>query len=179
MPDLLTLDELNTLPVEDAKSLLLRCCGSTEWARHVVMRRPFRTLAEVESAADEVWHSLDRADWLEAFAAHARIGERDVPTVAAASSGWAEQEQSAARAATSETFGRLAAANRVYENRFGYRFIVCATGRTAAEMLALLEQRLPNSAQVELAVAADEQRKITRLRLKKLLSIDDRGDREP
>ena len=87
MPDSLTPDELNTLPVEDAKSLLLRCCGSTEWARHVVMRRPFRTLAEVESAADEVWHSLDRADWLEAFAAHARIGERDVPTVAAASSG--------------------------------------------------------------------------------------------
>src|SRR5438309_4801196 len=111
MPDSLTLDELNTFPVEDARSLLLRCCGSTEWARHMVTRRPFRTLADVESVADEVWHSLDRADWLEAFAAHPRIGERDVPAVAAATSGWAEHEQSAARAATSETLGRLAAAN--------------------------------------------------------------------
>jgi OHCU decarboxylase len=169
MPDSLTLDELNTLPVEDARTLLLRCCGSTEWARQMVTRRPFRTLAEVESVADHVWQSLDRADWLEAFAAHARIGERDVPAAAAATSGWAEQEQSATRAATSETLGRLAAANRAYEDRFGYRFIVCATGRSAAEMLAFLEQRLPNSAEVELSVAAEEQRKITRLRLNKLL----------
>jgi OHCU decarboxylase len=175
MTDALSLDQLNGLQAEDARNLLLRCCGSTEWARRMVERRPFHTLVELESAADEVWRNLDGADWLEAFAAHPRIGEREVPAAAAATSGWAVQEQSGAREATSETLARLAAANREYEDRFGYRFIVCATGKSAAEILVMLEQRLPNSADVELAVAAEEQRKITQLRLNKLLNADDIG----
>jgi OHCU decarboxylase len=175
MTDALTLDQLNALPGEDATNSLLRCCGSTEWARRMVSRRPFRTPEDLESAADEVWRSLDGADWLEAFAAHPRIGEREMPAAAAATSGWAVHEQSGAREATSETLARLATANREYEDRFGYRFIVCATGKNASEMLVMLEQRLPNNPDVELAVAAEEQRKITQLRLNKLLNTDDIG----
>jgi OHCU decarboxylase len=169
MTERVSLDQLNALPSEEVAPLLLRCCGSTEWVRRMAARRPFRSVGELGSFADEVWGSLDRPDWLEAFAAHPRIGEREVPAVGAATSDWAEQEQSATRDAAPGTLTRLAAANRLYEEKFGYQFIVCATGKSAAEMLGLLEQRLPNSPELELVAAADEQRKITRLRLHKLI----------
>jgi OHCU decarboxylase len=169
MTDALTLDQLNALPPEAVTTRLLHCCGSTEWARRVAAQRPFRSLSELVSVADEVWRGLDRQDWLEAFRAHPRIGEREVPAVAAATRAWAEQEQSAARAAAPGTLARLAAANQAYEQKFGYRFIVSATGKSAAAMLALLEQRLHNSPEAELRIAAEEQREITRLRLEKLV----------
>jgi 5-hydroxyisourate hydrolase / 2-oxo-4-hydroxy-4-carboxy-5-ureidoimidazoline decarboxylase len=114
------------------------------------------------AAADTIWAGLDRADWLEAFAAHPKIGGD-------AAKGWSAAEQAGAASASRDVLARLAEANREYEARFGYIFIVCATGRSAEEMLQRLEGRLDNDPLIELRVAADEQRKITRLRLAKLL----------
>jgi OHCU decarboxylase len=129
--------------------------------------------------ADAIWSALDPADWLEAFAAHPRIGERK-PQPSGGSeqsgerdtsggTGWSEQEQAGTRSATDDERKRLMAANREYEARFGYTFIVCAAGKSAGEMLAVLQARLTNDPAQELRVAAEEQRKITKLRLTKLL----------
>jgi OHCU decarboxylase len=124
-------------------------------------RRPFRTGADLARVADEVWWSLEGADWLEAFSHHPRIGER--------SGGWARDEQSGARAASAATIKELATLNRQYERKFGHVFLIFATGKSADEMLAELRLRLNNDPAPELRLAAGEQAKITRLRLEKLL----------
>ena len=135
--------------------------------------RPFGDAGAMARAADELWAEMDPADRLEAFAAHPRIGaggtDRAVRPGGSSRADWAAQEQSGVGSASDETRRRLAAANRDYERRFGYIFIVCATGRSVDEMLALLERRLRHDAGAELPVAAEEQRKITQLRLTKLL----------
>ena len=129
--------------------------------------RPFDSAAAMAAAADAVWWSLDRADWLEAFAAHPRIGSDRADT-----SEWSAREQAGVASASAGLRERLAAANCEYERRFGYIFIVCAMGKGADEMLAMLEDRLTNDADAELRSAAEEQRKITRLRLLKLVDVD-------
>jgi OHCU decarboxylase len=156
------LDDLNAVDAESAARELRRCCGSTGWARLMAAARPFASAAAMAATADAIWWSLAPADWLEAFAAHPRIGDR--PT-----SAWASAEQSGSQTAANGIRDRLAARNRDYEARFGYIFIVCATGKTVAEMLDILEHRMPNDSGDELRVAAEEQRKITRLRLAKLV----------
>lgn len=125
--------------------------------------RPFVSRDDLMDRSDRIWRSLQRTDWLEAFAAHPRIGSR-------AARGWAAGEQAGARGADESVLTRLAARNREYEARFGHIFIVCASGKSADEMLALLEARLDNEPDAELSIAAEEQRKITRLRLDKLLT---------
>ena len=167
------LARLNSSGAAEAETELLKCCGSARWAHALVARRPFGGAPEVFAAADEVWWSLSERDWLEAFAAHPRIGggrARAEGAQHAQAAGWSEEEQSGARDAAQATLDELAAANRAYEARFGYIFIVCATGKTADEMLALLRARLANEADRELRTAAAEQSKITRLRLEKLLA---------
>ena len=141
--------------------------------------RPFDSAAAMAAAADAVWWSLDRADWLEAFAAHPRIGESGSGGASESEgrgslheAGWAAGEQAGVASASAGLRERLAAANCEYERRFGYIFIVCATGKGADEMLAMLEDRLTNDADAELRSAAEEQRKITRLRLLKLVDVD-------
>jgi OHCU decarboxylase len=156
------LDELNALPNDDATRELLRCCGSSRWASQMAAARPFPDFQAVLAAADKIWSGVAATDWLEAFAAHPRIGET-------ARSEWSAQEQAGAREAAGAVRARLAALNRDYEARFGYIFIICASGKTAAEMLAALERRLANSLDEERRVAAEEQRKIMRLRISKLL----------
>ena len=158
-----TLDDLNHLEREAAEASLARCCGSSAWARSMAAARPFATLDAMVSAGDAIWRSLGPADWLEAFAAHPRIGEQ------ASGSSWSNREQSGMLAAADDVRRRLASGNAEYLSRFGYIFIVCATGKTAAELLAALEARLSNNRAVELQVAAEEQRKITGLRLAKLM----------
>jgi OHCU decarboxylase len=169
------LADLNALDDETAVRELLRCCGSSRWARMMAAARPFESVPAIEQAADDCWQAVEAPDVLEAFAAHPRIG---VGTVGGAGGDgapqWSSQEQSGVRAATRDVRERLAAGNRAYETRFGYIFIICATGRSAAEMLALLEQRLRNTPAEELPIAAEEQRKITRLRLTKLLDEEQR-----
>jgi OHCU decarboxylase len=131
-------------------------------------RRPFSSLDELRAAADTLWGRLDRADWLEAFSAHPRIGEVPTPD-ADPTRNWSSAEQSGMKAASEDVRARLIDANRAYERRFGYIFIICATGRPAAGMLAALEERLANRPEVELPIAAEQQRLITRVRLDKLL----------
>lgn len=163
------LERLNALPPEEAEARLLSCCGSLEWARRVAAARPFRSEEELAEAADRIWRGLSKADWLEAFAAHPKIGS-SATAGPGQSRAWSDEEQRGTDGASSETLAGLATANRDYQGRFGHVFIVCASGRTADEMLSLARERLGNDPESELAVAAEEQRKITRLRLEKLLA---------
>ena len=153
---------VNTLTDDLAAVQLRTCCGSTEWVRRMIAARPFPTWNDLSRKAEEIWNGLGADDWREAFAAHPRIGDRS-------GSKWARQEQSGAASASSEIQDALAEANREYEARFGHIYIVCATGHSADEMLAMAWQRLENTPQHELKVAAEEQMKITKLRLMKLV----------
>ncbi len=163
---------LNALPSGDVETELLKCCGSANWARRMAARRPFGDGNELIDLADRVWWELGREDWLEAFSHHPKIGEKTAAKPGQLQSRrWSKEEQSGARGVAQEVQAALAEANRVYLERFGYIFIVCATGKTSEEMLALLRRRLQNDPRVELRIAAEEQRRITRLRLEKLLRI--------
>ena len=165
------LARLNKLPPEKARAEFLRCCGSARWAEAMLQRRPYRSPAQLFGAARTAWESLHREDWLEAFGQHPRIGDlASLRTRFASTSEWASGEQGAVAQASEQILVQLSDGNRRYEQKFGYIFIVCATGKSAAEMLSMLEFRLPNSPAVEIRIAATEQAKITRLRLEKLLS---------
>ena len=161
---------LNDLPRQELEQDLLACCGSTNWARRMAQSRPFRGIDEFLETADRIWWDLSSADWLEAFRQHPKIGERTAaPRASRQARRWSEQEQASTMGAPGGVLAVLAEANRAYEARFGYIFIICATGKTSEEMLALLEKRLQNDPATELRIAAEEQREITRLRLEKLL----------
>ena len=161
----------DALPDHDAVPLLESCCGSQAWVQGMLAHRPFGTLVRVLNEADEIWWSLTPDDWLEAFDHHPRIGEQVAAAPqGAAAKAWSADEQRAASAAGAETRQALADGNRAYERRFGHIYLVCATGRSAEEMLASLRQRLSNDPATELRVAAAEQAKITRLRLERLFT---------
>ncbi len=135
--------------------------------------RPFTDVATLLEQATQIWQSLEPQDWLEAFAAHPKIDARQTaPQQPAQSAEWSHAEQSGTHTATNTVRDALAEANCLYEEKFGYIFIVCATGKSADEMLALCRQRVPNAADLELRIAADEQRKITEIRLQKLLESE-------
>ena len=162
----------NQLLLEDAASEILPCCGSQAWAHGLAARRPFADLASLAAASDQIWTHLEAKDWLEAFSRHPRIGERKVPASAPGQSAeWSAQEQRNVESAAQELQLALAQANRQYEQRFGRVFLVCATGKSAGEMLDILRRRLQNDDATELREAAEEQRKITNLRLEKWLSL--------
>ena len=167
----MTLDQLNTLPSAAAEAEFLKCCGSTHWAQAMIRARPFAALDDVLTEAERIWWSLSEADWLEAFRAHPKIGEKKAAIVQSAEAQkWSAQEQSGVAQASASTISELAERNREYEDRFGFIFIVCASGKSSEEMLAIINQRIGNNAETELRTAAAEQSKITRLRLEKLLS---------
>lgn len=164
------LQELNALSEEEATAEFLKCCGSQRWAERLLAERPFHDVESLLRASDRIWLSLDAKDWLEAFGHHPKIGEKNAAKeVSAEAQRWSEEEQAGASVSRQDVLQALAAANREYERRFGFIFIVCATGKTTEEMLSLLRERLKNDADRELHVAAEEQRRITNLRLKKLL----------
>lgn len=154
-------DFLNELPVDEARAALFRCCGSRRWVAEMLARRPWPSTPALFGDAGAVWAALGRDDILEAFAQHPRIG-------GSGGDATSRREQAGAAQADDATARALREANDRYFDRFGYIFIVCATGKTAAEMLALLQRRLNNDPTRELAVAAAEQARITRLRLEKL-----------
>jgi 2-oxo-4-hydroxy-4-carboxy-5-ureidoimidazoline decarboxylase len=167
----MTLAALNTLPATARAGALATCCGATAWVTALNGQFPFASAAALYEAAERSWHSLGEADWREAFAHHPKIGDvRVLQEKFASTAAWAAGEQGAVKQASLETLEALAAGNAAYEQRFGYIFIVCATGKSAAEMLALLQARLPNDPSQEIHVAMSEQAKITRLRLEKLLA---------
>lgn len=165
------LDEFNALPAARAEQTLLDCCGSTRWASRMAARRPFTGLNELCDAADAIWRNLQAADWLEAFGHHPQIGQK-AAIGSESSRRWAEGEQTGARAGTENVKARLAQGNLNYREKFGYIFIVCASGKSAEEMLALLDQRIQNEPEQELNIAAEQQGLITRLRLEKLLAAE-------
>lgn len=164
----MTIDAINAMPIDDLRRALSRCCGSQRWVEAMIGRRPFATGRELVTAAGEIWRTLDPADWLEAFAAHPRIG--DLAAVRERFGSTADlcgAEQAGVANAGEQVLLELADANRRYEDRFGHIFIVCASRKSAAEMLAILRSRIGNAPADELRVAAEEQWKITRLRLEK------------
>lgn len=155
---------LDAMDEAACREALRRCCGARRWAEGMFARRPFGTDDALHRAADEVWATMSRADVLEAFSHHPRIGD----SMEALRQKWASQEQSGVASASEETLTALRDGNLRYEARFGYIFIVCASGKSADEMLEILRQRLENEPDEELRVAAGEQAKITHLRLEKL-----------
>jgi len=166
----LAVSELNSLPAEAAADRFRSCCGSTRWVESMVARRPFGSLDELLLAADQEWAATNASDWHEAFSHHPRIGERQsVATQSAEASRWSAGEQTGMNSASVNIRSELAEINREYESRFGHVYIVCATSRTGEELVAMAKQRMHNDPASELTIAAEEQRQITRLRLRKLL----------
>jgi len=164
------LDRLNKLPAPLAQAEFLKCCGSSKWASNMAAARPFRDFNSIAFTAEAQFDSLTDDDWLEAFRAHPKIGEKKAAGHQSAEARrWSAQEQSRTQEAAAEVIEELAEGNREYERRFGFIYIVCASGKSAGEMLAILRNRLNNSPASELREAAEEQKKITRLRLEKLL----------
>jgi OHCU decarboxylase len=160
----------NQLSEKDAADQIRACCGSNAWVQQMVARRPFDSETELMAASEEIWNSLTRADWIEAFRAHPRIGEsRAAQIQPERSTSWSAQEQRDVAAADEDLKAELARANREYDERFGHIFIVCATGKSAAEVLEILRGRLRNDAESELHEAAEQQRQITQIRLRKWL----------
>jgi OHCU decarboxylase len=154
--------EINALSHGEVINLLLQCCGSREWATKLSRQKPFADADDFLQRADRTWLQLGEVDWLEAFAAHPRIGERTDSAVA-------QREQASALSASSDVGQALAVANAEYEARFGFIFIVFASGKSAEEMLELLSKRLGNDRDTEIKKAAAEQMKITRLRLQQMI----------
>ena len=166
----MTLSELNDAPLEVVKPALLRCCGSTFWAKNVFYSRPFESKSDLISKSDHSWSLCTEADALEAFRHHPKIGSiESLEKKFASTASWAENEQQSVKEANRETLVKLSKGNQEYEDKFGYIFIVFATGKTAGEMLEILELRLKNSPEDEILIAMEEQNKITKLRLEKLI----------
>lgn len=166
MPRLATLNHLSR---SDAQTELLKCCGSGAWAHQMTESRPFQSEAALYEQADRIWNSLQRKDWLEAFSHHPRIGEKQLREKFSATASWATQEQQGTRGAPDLVLAALAAGNERYERQFGFVFLICATGRTADEMLKQQTDRMSNDPETEIRIAASEQSKITRIRLEKWL----------
>lgn len=165
------LEWLNALSPEQAVKELLQCCGSKRWAEAMATQRPYASLETLLLAATDVWLSLEQSDWLEAFRSHPKIGERKATaSVSEQSQQWSGQEQAGVNKASEQTVESLGNLNQLYEQRFGYIFIICATGKSSEEMLAALRERLQNDPATELPIAAAEQGRITHLRLKKLVN---------
>jgi len=158
----LSIAELDRMPAAAAAELLTTCCGSKRWVTEMLSRRPFGSRETLTTSGETIWQQLTPADWVEAFRQHPRIGATDAR-------GPAAEEQSGMDAASVATRAALVELNHEYEQRFGYIYIVCATGRSAEELLAAAQSRLLNPPGIELATAALEQQKITRLRLEKLV----------
>ena len=164
-----TLQNLNKLSADDAVEQFRRCCGTTWWCEQMAACRPFADIDQVHDTADAIFEQMAEGHWLEAFAAHPKIGDADSLRMKyVGNKDWSAGEQSGMDAADDETIDALAQGNADYEKRFGYILIVCASGKSAGEMLQLLRSRLRNDPPKEAAIACGEQRKITHLRLDKL-----------
>lgn len=152
-----------------ATSAMLACCAARRWADAMVALRPYSGVESLSITADEVWSTMEESDWLEAFAAHPRIGERKTASADSVPTIWSEQEQASARNAAQQLLDDLAEGNRQYENRFGFTYIVCATGKSADVILSMLQRRLINDRGTELQEAAEQQRQIMQIRIGKWL----------
>lgn len=159
----------NDATPQEAFDAMLACCGARRWAEAMVTLRPIGGVLELSMAADRVWSTMGEADWMEAFACHPRIGERRPAHARQKSVAWSKQEQSSTNSAAERVLAELAEGNALYEKQFGFTYIVCATGKSADEMLAILNRRLVSDRAAELLEAAEQQRQITQIRLGKWL----------
>jgi 2-oxo-4-hydroxy-4-carboxy-5-ureidoimidazoline decarboxylase len=166
------LSRWNDLDAEAAAREILPCCGSQTWANALAAGRPFSGAQELFAASDKIWAALPEPDWREAFDSHPRIGQQHARAATAESLAWSSDEQRAGMAQDDAAKLALAEGNRQYEERFGRIFIVCASGKSAAEILAILSERMQNTAAAELLEAAEQQRQITQLRLRRWLGTD-------
>jgi 2-oxo-4-hydroxy-4-carboxy-5-ureidoimidazoline decarboxylase len=167
--EIMDLSYINGLDNEAADEAFFRCSGSHVWTEAMVAQMPFATVVDLETKADAVWKLLSKQDWLDAFAIHPKIGDvENLRKKFATTASWASHEQSGANAAPDEVIQALAHGNKKYEDKFGHIFIVCATGKSAVEMLAILNERLHNADDVEFPIACNEQKKIAKIRLGKL-----------
>jgi 2-oxo-4-hydroxy-4-carboxy-5-ureidoimidazoline decarboxylase len=165
-----TLHEFNILPKQQLAAELTKCCGSSTWVNKMLPFIPADDMVELLEDAEEQWWQCSEEDWKEAFTHHPKIGDVESLTKKFADTAqWASGEQRGVSVASQKTIEGLAEGNRLYEEKFGYIFIVCATGKSAEEMLAMLQSRLSNVPEEEIQIAADEQNKITKLRIEKLL----------
>lgn len=167
----MTLKELNQLELAVLEGKLEQCCAATNWYKGLAAKFPFETVADLKAASDDIWDTCSELDYLEAFHGHPKIG--DVDSLAKkfqSTKEWAGNEQELVDQASMEVIKALSEGNAAYEARFGFIFIVFATGKTAQQMLDLLLERLPNDRTKELEIAAAEQHKITSLRIQKLLT---------
>ena len=166
----MTLHDLNILPKEQLRQELLNCCGSQAWVNKMLPFFPADDMVELLYDAEDQWYECTESDWLEAFSHHPKIGDvESLKEKYATTAHWASGEQIAVNTASQQTIEALAKGNEAYEKKFGFIFIVCATGKSAEEMLDLLQQRLTNTKEEEIKIAIDEQNKITQIRLQKLL----------
>ena len=165
------LEAWNVAEPDSAVTALNHCCASRRWAEGVMALRPFDNPNSLFIAADQVWATMAEPDWMEAFSAHPRIGERRATQASETSAAWSSQEQSAVASAQARVLEELAEGNRRYEELFGFTYIVCATGKSANEMLAILQRRLSSTHETELREAAEQQRQITQIRLRKWLEL--------
>jgi OHCU decarboxylase len=163
-----SLDHFNIQPETEAIATLLNCCGSRRWARTLASQRPFPTPEALLEASSRLWFSLSEADWLEAFTHHPRIGEVKAATTSFLTH--STTEQSTTQQTIASVAELLVAGNRVYEDKCGFLYIVFASGRTAPELLAVLQSRLRNTREQELHEAAIQQDHITKLRIKRGLN---------
>ena len=168
----MSLETFNTLRMEEAKAALSNCCGSSLWVDEMMNYFPFGSEKELFQNAEEIWfEQCGEKDWLEAFTHHPKIGDlKSLEDKFASTKVWASGEQASVQKADATTIAELAKGNAKYEEKFGFIFIVCATGKSAEEMLHLLSDRLLNNYEEELKIAMQEQAKIPTLRLQKLLS---------
>jgi 2-oxo-4-hydroxy-4-carboxy-5-ureidoimidazoline decarboxylase len=167
----MTLNELNTLEISRLKETLATCCGAKVWIEKMIEIFPVANEQTLLNEAEKKWYECNEKDWREAFTHHPKIGDIDsLKEKFASTSKWAEGEQAGVKQTSTEVLEALSKGNKKYEEKFGYIFIVCATGKSAEEMLDLLQARLPNKAEDEIKIAMAEQSKITKLRLQKLLT---------
>lgn len=166
----MNLQMLNELTQDEAQHQFMQCCTSSTWVEYMAAARPFENADALKSAADKGWKNLAEQDYLEAFDGHPKIGDvNSLRAKYANTKALASGEQSAVNQASEQVLTALAQGNDDYQNKFGFIFIVCATGKSAQQMLDLLLARLPNDRATELTNAAEEQRKIFHIRLEKLL----------
>lgn len=167
----MTLAEFNILPISQARNELLKCCGSTSWVDRVMENFPFSSTDSIKVISDSAWFNCTKHDWLEAFSHHPKIGEKaGVTTKFQSTKNWADHEQSGVQNAKKDLLSKIAEANKHYVEKFGFIFIICATGKSAEEMYDNLNKRMNNDLEKEIRIAAEEQNKITHLRIDKLFT---------
>ncbi|MEO6723493.1 MAG: 2-oxo-4-hydroxy-4-carboxy-5-ureidoimidazoline decarboxylase [Ferruginibacter sp.] len=166
----MTIHDLNQMPPDELKAALFNCCGSVKWVDKMMSWFPMEELVELLDMAEAEWYKCTPGDWREAFSHHPKIGDTaSLQKKFAATAEWVQDEQSGVNTANEQTLNALTEANKKYEQQFGYIFIISATGKSAEEMLSILEQRLNNTPEEEIRIAADEQNKITLIRIQKLM----------